>query len=378
MAELAEVDDEQFAALKSAAEEGVQFDGLYAHYGREDYDRDPDAYAFGSPAGEHTKLDAEAFREAAESAPRYVSNWYYWERVVEGHGTPRRAFLRWLEGAPSDMRDESGLGVEDRYERLAAGTSREWGQLLVRTTVGDRGHRRYEVRHVDDEGAPLDDLDVHESPLDAREVAKYDPKGRYRPLKTAPSLQRGWAFTDLDGRDLYECVDAFYPATVANWYREREGALDVTHWEETAERQTGIYDVIDELDAEAVERIAATCCVDSQCLKRRQWDHDEDDEIDVPRGDGLFPCREPCSLVVAAARKWTTLEREESHSYEFELTPSEKEQLEELVDAVADNRVDEIREADVYEGANRYRTRYLREKLFDEDGNLAGVATERE
>ncbi|MFC6726629.1 DR2241 family protein, partial [Halobium palmae] len=201
---------------------------------------------------------------------------------------------------------------------------------------------------------------------------------RYRPLKTAPTLRRGWLFTDLSGAELVDCVDAFYPATVANWYREREGDLDVTDWTETAERQTGIYDVIDELDREAVERIAASCCVDSQCLKRRQWDYDEESELAAPRGDEAFPCREPCSLVVAAARKWTKLEREESRSYEFELTPSEKEQLEDLIDAVADDRIDEIREADLKEGANRYRARYLREKRVDADGTLSGTPTDGE
>ena len=213
-------------------------------------------------------------------------------------------------------------------------------------------------------------------PLDARDLATYDDRGRYRPLKTAPTLQTGWVFAGLDADDLLRAVDFLYPATVANWYREREGDLDVTHWRETAERQTGIYDIVDELDVEAVEWLAAACCVDSQCLKRRQWDEDADAELDVPRGDHEFPCREPCSLVVAAARKWTKLEREEEREYTFTLTPGEKEQVEAIVDAVADGRVDEIREADVYEGANRYRARFLRAKRFDDEGRLCGVSSE--
>jgi hypothetical protein len=115
--------------------------------------------------------------------------------------------------------------------------------------------------------------------------------------------------------------------------------------------------------------------VDSQCLKRREWEFDEETPLDVDGGDGAFPCREPCSLVVAAARKWATLEREAERTYEFTLTPSEKEQLEEILDAVADGRVDDIREADVYDGANRYRARYLRAKRLDADGNLSGTPT---
>ncbi|MFB6175701.1 MAG: hypothetical protein ABEI99_00900, partial [Halobaculum sp.] len=76
------------------------------------------------------------------------------------------------------------------------------------------------------------------------------------------------------------------------------------------------------------------------------------------------------------ARQWTKLEGEQSRTYEFELTPSEKEQIEEIVDAVADGRTPEIREADVYDGANRYRTRFLRAKRMDEEGRLCGVPTE--
>lgn len=352
---------EQVEALRDAAADGVALDGLEAA-------RDSDAYRFAVGGETRTGLTESEFVRAAEDAPEHVTNWYFWERVAPSHDA-RRAFLRWLEGA--DARD-----VPTRYDQLANGVSRTWGELELSVTLGEEGHRTYDVRHEDDAGTPVVDLHAYEDPRDARELVKYDEKERYRPLKTAPSLRDGWAFPDLDAAALVETVGFVYPATVANWHREREGELDVSHWDETADRQTGIYDIVDELDHEAVDRIAATCCVDSQCLKRREWEYDEDSELDADGGEGEFPCREPCSLVVAAARKWTTLEREETHTYEFELTASEKEQIEDIIDAVADTRTDDIREADVYEGANRYRARYLREKLFDEEGRLCGVPTE--
>ena len=43
---------------------------------------------------------------------------------------------------------------------------------------------------------------------------------------------------------------------------------------------------------------------------------------------------------------------------------------------MADGRTDEIREADVYDGANRYRARFLRAKRFDDEGTLSGVSTD--
>ncbi|MFC7165761.1 DR2241 family protein [Halospeciosus flavus] len=348
------------AALLQRATDGIDFDGLEVEstaYG----------YRFETPERSERGLGTDELQDVAAEDP-YVRNWYYWETAVGGHGTHRRAFLRWVEHA-----DEQP--VDERLAALTgAGLTRSWGELELTARVEDGTHT-YEVRHEDDADVPLDALDTYDDPLDARHLVEEDEKGRYRPLKTAPTLQTGWAFSDLDGDALVETVDFVYPATVANWHREREDELDVEHWVETADRQTGIFDVVDELPREALEWAAEACCADSQCLKRREWDYSEDDELDVPRGDGEFPCREPCSLFVTAARKFTTLEREESREYTFELTPSEKEQLEAILDTVADGATDEIREADLDEGANRYRARYLRAKRMDGD-DLSGTATD--
>lgn len=343
------------AALVQEAPEGIDFDGL-------EVESTPYGYRFETPEQSHRGLEVYEIQDVAEGDP-YVENWHYWETVVGGHGTHRRAFLRWLEHA-----DE--WPVDERLEALRGeGLTRSWGELRLTARVEDGTHT-YEIRHEDDADAPLADLDTHDDPLDARRLVKEDEKGRYRPLKTAPTLQSGWVFPDLDGEALVETVEFVYPATVANWHREREGELDVEHWVETAARQTGIFDVVDELPREALEWAAEACCTDSQCLKRREWDYSADDDLDVPRGEGEFPCREPCSLFLAAARKFTMLERESSREYTVELTPSEKEQVEEIIGAVADDRTDDVREADMEDGANRYRARYLRAKRLG-DGDLA-------
>ena len=349
------MNDSQLDALREAAADDVACDGLSVSH-------DGSGYAFETPGASHADLSETEFDALATENPWFVSNWEYWD----GLDGATKAFLRWVERA-----DE--VGVRERYERLVAGLAREWGQLLITAGLGDDGERVYELRHTADVDVEVDDLEHHDDPLDARELATLDDDGEYRPLKTAPTLATGWVFPALDGRDLVRTVEFFYPATVANWHREREGDLDVTHFRETAERQTGIYGVVDELDVEGVENLAAACCVDSQCLKRREWDEDSSTELDVPRGDGEFPCREPCSLVVAAARQWAILENEEPRTYEVELTPSERSQIETLIEAVADGRVDEVREADVGDGANRYRARYLRAKRLDDDGGFKGI-----
>ncbi|RQG90255.1 hypothetical protein EA462_09755 [Natrarchaeobius halalkaliphilus] len=383
-------------SLLERADDGVALDGF-----RLERSEDGDGrYVLETPDQRRPSLDESALEGALESTAEYVTNWSYWQETVGGEGTARRAFLRWCERAPVGETEPTAAGngdrgitergtaetepirsLPERYDAIRTGISREWGQLSITVSFDDgddrRGGRVYELRHVDDDGAQREDLEALDEPRDARDIATTDENGRYRPLKTAPTLESGWVFADLAGDDLVEAVDFLYPATIANWHRERRGNLDVDHWLETAERQTGIYDVVDELPREAVEWMAEACCVDSQCLRRREWEYEEDAELDVDGGDGQFPCREPCSLVIAAARKWTILESEDERTYELELTTSEFNQLTELIDAVAEGRTDEVREADVYDGANRYRARYLRAKRFD-DGALTARSSDEE
>ena len=365
---MTDVRDEQVETLLDRVDDGdepVALDGLYVVRNGDD------TYTVETTDGSHQGLSASVAHETLrnEDLTPYVTNWYYWAEVVGGAGRHRRAFLRRAEAADNHS-------IPERYDALRSGLETEWGEVVVTATLGDHGHRSYEIRHADDAGVDASELNAYHSPVDARELSTYDDRGRYRPLRTAPSLVSGWLFPDLDGHDAVETLDIIYPASIANWSLERDGDLDITHWQETADRQTGIYGVVEELSPEAVEWMAEACCVDSQCLKRREWEYDDGHELEADGGAGAFPCREPCSLVVAAARRWTKLEEEESRTYEFELTPSEKEQVEAIIDAVADDRTDEIREADVYEGANRYRTRFLRTKRFDGDGNLSGTPTE--
>lgn len=328
-----------------------------------DYDIETDALALAKEGDQHRLVvGGETYEGLSETEvrgilgdhPAALREWSFWHRRAPQ--TPaRRSFLRWIEDA------EAQMPPPERREALATGVQRRWGELLITVRV-EHSRRVYELRHVEDEDRPPAQLDLYDDPLEARTLAKYDDNGRYRPLSTAPTLQTGWLFSGLDATAAVRTVDFFYPATIANWHREREGELDVTHWTEATERQTGIYDITEELRGDAVDWVAEACCADSQCLKRRQWDERADRSLSVPRGDGVFPCREPCSLVVAAARKWALLEQEEEQTYSVRLTSSEREQVRALLDAAADGTVGEVREADVRNGANRYRARYLRAK----------------
>ena len=360
-------------ALVETAPDGISFDGLTV-------ESSDDGFTFQTPNATVDGLSEDGLRDLAAGSP-FVTNWYFWHAAAP-QTDERWAFLRWLEGASTTGDADDAATVPERYERLESGIPTEWGQLRITVSLDGNGGRCYDLRHVDDAETAASDLESHDDPLAARELARLDERGRYRPLKTAPSLAGGWVFPELGPDELVQAVDFFYPATIANWHQEREGTLDVTHWTETTGRQTGIYGIVETWDRGEghghAEWVAEACCVDSQCLKRREWEYDEETDLETPAGEAVFPCREPCSLVISATRRFLKTDSEQRRSYEFELTPTEKEQLEEIIDAVADGRVDDIREADTKEGANRYRTRFLRARYFDDDGDLCGVPTDEE
>lgn len=159
------------------------------------------------------------------------------------------------------------------------------GQLLVRPD--------FSLSHVADANAS--GLKIFTRPEDARELAKYDDAGNYRPLKTAPNLRHGWLLS-LSGMDeLRLALDFLYPAALGNWLAHERGELRAVPFRETLERQTGMYRVTQLItDDQAAEVIRKTC--DEGCLRRRLWN----------LGSGIqnseVLCAEACNLLVAACR----------------------------------------------------------------------------
>ncbi|WP_266079789.1 DR2241 family protein [Haladaptatus caseinilyticus] len=338
--------------LVRSASDGIDFDGLSVEH--------DERFTFETRSTRHKGLTESAFRTAARDHPRYVSNWYHWEHEVGGHGTHRREFLRWLEGARRP--------VSERYDALQTetGFSRTWGELALSVRLTEGFEREYTVRHIEDRDEDASALHTPDDPSAIRDLSRSTDDGTYRPLRTAPTLPTGWSFETNDPDDLYRVVEWVYPATVANWNEERSGNLDVTHFEETADRQTGIYAEIGALDGDALENAVVACCADSVCCKRREWDATDAEDIAVPRGDGEFPCREPCSLFVAAAREFLAVEREDADDgSRFErATERGTDGKQAFVDAIV---VDSsVRDGELSDSGNRYRVRYRHAKQFEE------------
>ncbi|ELK49154.1 hypothetical protein D320_19386, partial [Haloferax sp. BAB-2207] len=152
----------------AATGDGVSLDGLTVA---------PDGdggFRLETPDATLSGLTEDGLREALDDCDDYATNWYFWSEVVGESSPQRRAFLRWVEGAPVDTggdgngsdsasdadADADAASVPERYDALQDGVSREWGQLLVTVTVDDHGERSYELRHADEAAADRDDLDA--------------------------------------------------------------------------------------------------------------------------------------------------------------------------------------------------------------------------
>ncbi len=228
--------------------------------------------------------------------------------------------------------------VEDgeRVDETPAGTRRPWGELAL--TAHGSG---YDVRHADDTGVPAEELEAYDDPMEAREIARFDDEGGYRPMKGETTLPTGWVFRSLDADALTEVVGQVYPASLENRYLELNDALDVTHWDETSGRQTGIYADVDELTGEPLRCATEAFCA-SRCVKRREWEASEDENIDS-QSEGGFPCREACSLFVVGAREFVEQERGETDGE---------------TDALGTPPEEEPRRGELGDPANEYRKRY--------------------
>ncbi len=187
------------------------------------------------------------------------------------------------------------------------------GQIRI-TSLSDGG---YQLRHVDD--AETEELKVHEGPAAARPLSFFDEKGEYRPLKTAPTLQRGWLLELRNASELRQSLDHFYPAMTALWYVYLEGQLKVVPLRETLGRQTGMYAASKRLQDDEGQQTVGSACAASNCLKRTLWPFAEGQPLthlpaEVTTADARpaafgggteipMLCHEACNILVAACRE---------------------------------------------------------------------------
>jgi sirohydrochlorin cobaltochelatase len=192
--------------------------------------------------------------------------------------------------APS-IRDELGDLIYD--------TPAPWkiGEVAIRPTDDDSYHL---LHHGDLECDPAG-LRILPTPEDLRELIRHEPEGDFRPLRAAPNLQRGWLLHAPDLPGLLLAFDYIYPGELANWTSWRHGALPTTAWRETAERQTGRFRVVREIDDAAICELTTQVC-EPGCLKRRLW-APASEPIETALTEIPLLCPEACNFLVSKARE---------------------------------------------------------------------------
>ncbi len=206
--------------------------------------------------------------------------------------------------------------IRDRLQRILAIGSLNLGEINARRITDTS----FIVRHRQDaeprEGPPLR---IYTEPAAARDLARFDREGRFRPLKGAPTLPAGWELR-LDSIDsLKLAIDYFYPGALASWFAREDRRINPVDLRTTLNRQTGMYRVTQKLtNAEADELAGRFCRSDEGCLRTILW------TIAGKRPDGNLPetkfaisddqpgkhdsaipflCLEACNLFVAEARE---------------------------------------------------------------------------
>jgi sirohydrochlorin cobaltochelatase len=202
------------------------------------------------------------------------------------------------------IRDELARLIKEGYKAL--------GELeFVETSAG------YRLYHCADRDL-LDEARVYHSTEDARQIAKYDSAGVYRPLKGAPNLPRGWLLELATIDDLKRALDYLYPGAIATLLAYQAGTAHPVSLRQTLNRQTGMYRVTRKLsDDQAQSLVKEACRSDGKCLRTILWGLTESrppDFLPSSKSDPTFDqtgqkraalpilCLEACNLLVAAAR----------------------------------------------------------------------------
>ena len=206
--------------------------------------------------------------------------------------------------------------IRDRLQRLLGIGSLNLGEINARRITDTF----FIVRHREDaEPREAPPLRIYTEPAAARDLARFDREGRFRPLKGAPTLPAGWELR-LDSIDsLKLAIDYFYPGALASWFAREDRRINPVDLRTTLNRQTGMYRVTQKLtNAEADELAGRFCRSDGGCLRTILWTIAgkrpngnlpetkfaiSDDQLGKHDPAIPFLCLEACNLLVAEARE---------------------------------------------------------------------------
>jgi sirohydrochlorin cobaltochelatase len=175
------------------------------------------------------------------------------------------------------------------------------GEIIIAKTDGG-----YTLRHASDHDRA--DLTPYHGAVEAREIARYDDAGKFRPLHSAPTLKRGWELHVSSLDELRLALDFFYPAAIGSACALENGTVSATPLRELLGRQTGMYRFTNTISDEQAFSMVAKTCAAKNCLRRILWPLTPEQPLPVDDSKaqaGATPllCLEACPHIVSAARK---------------------------------------------------------------------------
>lgn len=226
------------------------------------------------------------------------------------------------------------------------------GQVLIRRTA-----EGFALSHVADRDASsLRVLSVEQ----LRALADFTEQKQYRPLKSAPTLPRGWSCAASNLAELDAALRHLYPGAMADWFAAQQQVPPATHYREFTARQTGMYRTTTMLNDAQVAQVARAGCHVRFCLKRRLWTV-EGLPADAVSEKSLIPCLEPCAVLLEFARASARLEQREKQS--MPLTEAEIAALSAALQTALQSSAADSREGDFSAPDNARRWQWLLEKL---------------
>lgn len=124
--------------------------------------------------------------------------------------------------------------------------------------------------------------------------ARFDDRGRYRPLTGALTLPGGLDVLCDDWETAARVIDDVYPLALTHEAQYLDGTLRVVSLDEVLDRQSGRYEKARMLDEPGRALVREVLC--SRCARTPVW------AGEAP-GYGEIPCPEPCSVFVAFVRE---------------------------------------------------------------------------
>jgi sirohydrochlorin cobaltochelatase len=184
----------------------------------------------------------------------------------------------------------------------------------IRISKAEQG---FVLRHIED-GA-VTELERFSRPEDAREIARCDAEGEFRPIKTAPTLKRGWELVLADLGALQLALEFFYPAAVGMAAALESNTLIPVPLRDLLGRQTGMYRFVNGITDDQASEILGKCCdTGTKCLRRIVFPLDDHQALGGPALPKLgaeagqaagqssaipLLCMEACNHIVSYARK---------------------------------------------------------------------------